>query len=136
MAYKDDELLEMKPRDKGAPCKRFVIELDATTPSSVNSSDFLIAASRPGSRLLQFTPSSTASRGVHCNHVLLPCIPLAQQLPHVTGLESIESIHSSSVPLPRRRACPAWNAVACLVPSVRCAHGWVQCLPAPVQSSG
>ena len=64
MAYRDDELLEMKPRDKGAPCKRFVIELDATTPSSVSSSDFLIAASHPGSRILQFTPSSATSRGV------------------------------------------------------------------------
>ena len=79
VAYRDDELLEMKPRNKGAPCKRFVIELDATTPSSVSSSDFLIAASHPGSRILQFTPSSTTSRGVHS---AVTCCFLAAPLTH------------------------------------------------------
>ena len=77
VAYRDDELLEMKPRDKGAPCKRFVIELDATTPSSVTSSDFLITASHPGSRILQFTPSSANSRGLYCS---LMCSFLAAPL--------------------------------------------------------
>ena len=88
VAYRDDELLEMKPRDKGAPCKRFVIELDATTPSSVSSSDFLIAASHPGSRILQFTPSSATSRGVHTAHTCcFHTAPLTHQPQQAASLE-------------------------------------------------
>ena len=90
VAYRDDELLEMKPRDKGAPCKRFVIELDATTPSSVSSSDFLIAASHPGSRILQFTPSSATSRGVHSALTCcFPAAPYSLQLQQATSPEGL-----------------------------------------------
>ena len=66
MAYREDEVLEMKPRDKKAPCKRWVIELEATTPSSVSSADFLIAASRPGSQggLRPSPPSGSSAGGI------------------------------------------------------------------------
>jgi len=63
VAYRDDEVLEMKPRDKGALCKRFIIELDASTPSSVTSADFLIPASRPSAHGRPSSLPSATSRG-------------------------------------------------------------------------
>ncbi len=63
MAYRDDEKLEPKPRDKRALCKRFVIELEARTPSSATSADFLIAASRPSAHARPSSPPSATSRG-------------------------------------------------------------------------
>ncbi len=137
VAYRDDELLEMKPRDKGAPCKRFVIELDATTPSSVSSSDFLIAASHPGSRILQFTPSATTSRGVHSAGT---CCFLAAPLTHQP--RQATSLHFFPVPCltvcaaSRMKACLTSSASACLATSARHIHIRFQCLPAPMQSSG
>ena len=73
MAYREDEVLEMKPRDKKAPCKRWVIELEATTPSSVSSADFLIAASRTGSRagLRPSPPSAGSAGGIRLYHLSL-----------------------------------------------------------------
>ena len=137
MAYRDDELLEMKPRDKGAPCKRFVIELDAATPSSVNSSDFLIAASHAGSRILQFTPSSATSRGVHCSLVwCCLALPLLRSHGRRPALRGFWFVALLSVPLEQMRACPTSVAAACHVTSVRCVHVFLQRLPAPVQSSG
>ncbi|CAL5227205.1 g10122 [Coccomyxa viridis] len=64
VAYRDDEKLELKPRDKRAQCKRFVIELEARTPSSATSADFLIAASRPSARARPLSPPSANSRGM------------------------------------------------------------------------
>ena len=64
VAYRDDEKLELKPRDKRAQCKRFVIELEARTPSSATSADFLIAASRPGAHATPASPPSAGSRGM------------------------------------------------------------------------
>ena len=64
VAYRDDEKLELKPRDKRAQCKRFVIELEARTPSSATSADFLIAASRPSARARPLSPPSANGRGM------------------------------------------------------------------------
>ena len=71
MAYRDDEVLELKPRGKRSQCKRIVIELEACTPSSATSADFLIAASRPSAHARLSSPPSATSRGMLCSHDLL-----------------------------------------------------------------
>ena len=64
MAYRDDEVLELKPRGKRSQCKRIVIELEARTPSSATSADFLIAASRPSAHARASSPPSATSEGM------------------------------------------------------------------------
>ena len=70
MAYRDDEVLELKPRDKRSQCKRIVIELEARTPSSATSADFLIAASRPSAHARASSPPSATSGGMSQPHLL------------------------------------------------------------------
>ena len=64
MAYRDDEVLELKPRGRRGQFKRFIIELEARTPSSATSADFLIAASRPSAHARPSSPPSATSRGM------------------------------------------------------------------------
>ena len=74
VAYRDDELLEMKPRDKGAPCKRFVIELDATTPSL--SEQLRLPHSSVAPRQQNSAIHAVRNHKQRCalrRHLLLPC---------------------------------------------------------------
>ena len=93
-------MLEMKPRDKKAPCKRWVIELEATTPSSVSSGDFLIAASRPGSRggLRPSPPSASSAGGIQLQRLSLEitaCMPSLESSAEylITPLSAIGQQH-------------------------------------------